>query len=477
MPTPLPESERRRFIEGALQRGMPPDRIKADLAQLEGYAPLSVTIDQNRALTEARLPGGGQPVTPQEQAEGKEFFTRTVPRTALAVGAGLAATPFTAGMSMLPAAGIQGLATGLGDLAGQKLSVMMGGQEKVEPRESYRIAKRATAGGIGIGLIARAGGEFVGIARDLIRRAGGKVPGAGFGLTTAAPAREAEHQLGQKVQDALKNIENSVTSGRQAKQAILADADAAGVKVPVQGIVNTLLSKVIPKASERSARQFNSAITDFATRLAQRGDMTPQEFDRFVIDELDSKIFKAGGAGPRDTRIAEALGVVRDNARETLITTLERAGHSGVREANDAAEMALRFRESADQVFGPGKLSLENRLRNLFQPGHTAEQELLKQIGDEAGIDLLDEARKLATRRAFTSDPRISSGQTMGVLRQVLFAPIARFAARLTAPLQPIVGPVAGGERAAYFGSRDTKRVRLSDLEAELRNRIVRISP
>jgi len=437
---------------------VPDDQIRAALEQ-EGLQMGPVNIEPGELGALGRI----QPGTPSLSTEQAKQYqpgekSARVGRSIAVGAAALASAPFTAGMSLLPYAVTQGVLAGGADIGMQALGKKTGMQAEIRPKESVRVAKSTAYGAAGAGLLARAAGEFVGIAPELIRRARGKVPGAGFGLTTKAPPATAEHRLGQRVQQALGNIERTITGGRLQKQQILNQADAAGVRIDPRVIANSLRTRAVPMADERSARQFNATIDDFANRLAARGPMRPGDLDRYIIDQIDKNVFKAAG-GPRETRMAKALAEVRETAVESLISNVEKAGFSGIREANRAAELELMFRERADKVFGPGRLSLEERLRNLFQPGHEAEKQLLKEIGDHAGVDLLDEARRLATRRAFTTDPRKGSDPMMGVFRQIFYAPLARLTARITAPLQPFGGPVAGAYKEYRTeGGRERRR-------------------
>jgi hypothetical protein len=438
-----------------LQRGVPPDRIKRDLAQLEGYAALEVTTDPNQALAEARLPGGGPPVTPEEQAEGKEFFTRTLPRAAAVTAGGLAAGPgLIAG-----AAGAAG-----GDIlyqAGRKLIT----GEPIEPAESARVGGEALLGGGIMKGIVRSAGAVGGVAREFIDYAGRTLrpfkKGEGFRLTFGRPAQEAELELGRKIQGAVEAMSKQVSEGRIAKEALIKRATAGGARVDVKPVVDKLREFVIPNATEASAVNFNKRLVTFADRLerrvrmsgpsrtqfqptgAPRGTLSPEEFDVLMTRELSPAAFTGTGK-PSLNRFSSAIRAARNTAKETLETAIPE-----VRAANQAAFAELTIREQADAVFGPGKLSLESRLRNLFKPGHEAEQQLLDKIGKQADIPLLEDAKKLATKRAFTRDDRVTAGVLNRVFLLTGTPQIARGIAKVGAPLQPFIGPLTGGAGAA----------------------------
>jgi hypothetical protein len=54
VPHPLPEEERKRFIQEALKAGAPPERIKADLGKLEGYGPGGTVMPQGAISQQAQ---------------------------------------------------------------------------------------------------------------------------------------------------------------------------------------------------------------------------------------------------------------------------------------------------------------------------------------------------------------------------------------------------------------------------------------
>src|SRR6185503_16963931 len=97
-------------------------------------------------IAKGLTPGG---LTPQQQAEGRQFYTETLPRTAVATGASIASAPFTGGMSLLPAVATEGGFVAGGDVAYQALRKLFDPTRDINLRES---AEMGASAGIGSGM-------------------------------------------------------------------------------------------------------------------------------------------------------------------------------------------------------------------------------------------------------------------------------------------------------------------------------------
>jgi hypothetical protein len=471
VPTPLPDAERRRFIEKALSLGVPHDRIKADLAALEGYGPLSVTTTPMQNMDAARLPGGGPPVSPAEQAQGMEFMTRTLPRGAAAAIPAALATMATGGMALPTAMAIEGAAAGAGDLVYQGINRAVRG-EQIKPIESLKVAGVQAAGtGIlrpafdALSTLAGAPPRVIRFLRDV--RMTGR-----YSRTFGEPKDAAEHQLGQGIKSAVDKWRSQKTGPRIEKEAILRDATDSGVKIPAQPIIDALEETKLRTPKTDVGEKLNSALSTIQTRFMNvrtspvnfaqgqirgkvsrmpRTDLTPSEIDEMLTREFDNRIYTMSG-DPKDQPLAEALADARGAIRETLLSALpDRA-----RQLTEATYAELSKREEVGKFLSPGLISLETKIRNIFKPGNAGDLDALQYVSKVTGIDYYGAALKLAQKRATIPDPR-QAAKGLDFVMELIRKGTARPAVKILAPLQPVTNVAPG---AVYAGTLEERRRR-----------------
>lgn len=476
MPNQLPDSERRRFIESALQMGVPHDRIKRDLAQLEGYSPLSVMTTPMQSLDAAKLPGGGPPVTLQEQAEGREFYGRTLPRMAASTLPALAATPFTAGMSLPFAAVTEGAAAGLGDLAYQSVNKMVRGED-IKPLESAGVAGSQM---LGTGVTRTAFdilSKMAGIAPQFSRYFRDVRNTGRYNRTMVEAGKGDEYELGEQIKSAIKEWKGTQTNPRVEKEAILSRETAAGTKIGARPIIQALDDVKLSTPKTAAGLKLNRELSEVQKRFMEvktapanfsqgqinprsmatpRTDITPVELDEFLAKEIDNRIYKLSGT-PKDQMLAKALANARETVREVLLSSLPDEARTLTRKTFEE----LNAREAATKAITPSLNSLETKIRNLFKPGHEGERRAIEFVSKRLGHDFIGEAYKLAQKRAFSPDERLAA-KGLDALMELARGAVARPAVKVFAPLHPFIetapsaGATAAFEQAMQQGRRQT---------------------
>jgi hypothetical protein len=478
VPTPLPSEERKRFIEEALKRGAPKERIFADLRKLEGYGGQEVATADLAGQGGLTLPGGGGltvppstslPVTPQEQEEGDYFWGRTVPRmAAVAIPAG-AASLATGGMALPLAMALEGGAAGLGDLAYQGANRLIR-KEPIKPKESLDVAL-TTAAATGVGRT----------AFDVLSRLGGVAPQftryfrsikniGRYNRTILEPARAAEFKLGEEIKAAVDEWNSMKTAPRIRKEELIREATGSGVTVHAKPIIDALEQVKLQAPKSSTGLKLNEELASIQkqfTRIKKvppaenvgntyqeptpktirrvRSDLTPSEVDELLTREIDNRIYKLSGS-PKNQALAEALANARGPIREALLKALPPEARTATKEIY--AELTKK--EAAEKAISPGMVSLENKIRNLFKPGHEAEIEALNYISKKTGHDFIGAAYKIAQKRSFSPDQRLAT-KGLDTIMKLIRGTMARPAIKALAPLQSLAAPGAGGIRAGML--------------------------
>ncbi|KKK85492.1 hypothetical protein LCGC14_2772750, partial [marine sediment metagenome] len=328
--------------------------------------------EQRRANIDAGLTPAG--LTQEEQAGGKQFFGNTLPRLVASGGAAMA-VPASAGPILLPS-----LAAGAGDLAMQTI-LRIGGGPQIKPGESAEVIGGSfLTGGVLMGII-RAGGIIGGIPKEFQRRAGTSLnpfsKGEGFRLTIKSPPQEAELDLGRRIMDATRKVNDKLTAGREKKMALIRVADAQGVRIPLGRIIRTLRDELIPNAVESSAKLFNKKIIKFANDLEKIGFKTPSQMDTFINKELSEKIFSKTSGQILENRIAQAFMRARRVARDSLIDDVS----PDIANLNAEIWEEMNLKEAGASLFGEGRFTpkgifipekigkefaIENQIRSIF---------------------------------------------------------------------------------------------------------------
>jgi hypothetical protein len=360
-------------------------------------------------------------------------------------------------------AGIAGQTAGSygGELARQKL---MG--EKMSQREARKSAAwtliPAAAGYGATKVLSAAGGvapaatEYVGMRSRLVPR---------YDLTMSEPKPTAELDLGRKISGAVEAQAKPLTPGRIAEEQYIKGATQSGTRVDPQPIIDTLRSKMLSTPRTAGGRNYNNRLSELVDSLEQSkaaGGMTPAELDELIGGELDPSIYRGGKPSGRMT--AKGLVPAREAARKSLLGALpeEAAG------ARTAAAEELTRRELARSYFGGSEKTVTNNIRNLFKPGNEGSIESLRGVSKEAGIDFVEMARDLATKRAFNADDRVKAGMlhrimlSLGVVGMATGKPgymmaglisqpaVARMGAKVLAPMQMLLGPAGAMMSQVY---------------------------
>lgn len=478
MPTPLPDEKRAELLRKAEAAGIPKEQAFKDLAALEGYEDISVPTEKLLAASGLNVPRAtSPPVTPQEQAEGKQFFTETLPRSVATGGAALLAAPFTGGMSVPLAMATEGGAVGGADLLFQGAKHLVEPSYEIRPKESLRagIGQAAATGAVRTGFEVLS--RFAGVAPQFTRYFRDPRRLARFNRTMMEPAKGAEFDLGEKIKQAVDEYSAKAIPERAKKVALMKQAEKQGIKIGGQNIIDAIedakletpktavgksLNDALAKLQDSFVKQTKIAANPYAGQqpgmptagtparvIRKVQDLTPSEVDEFLTKELDNRIYKASGE-PKDAALAEALANVRPKIKEALLSRLP----PEARELTDKIFEELSKREVAQKAIKPELDSLETSVRNLFKPGNEGERRAIKYVGDKLGIDLEGAAFKLAQQRSFSPDQR-SAAKGLDAILELIRGGVARPLAKVAAPLQSAFAPVFTGIRA---GQREAKR-------------------
>lgn len=485
MPQPLPDEKRAELLKKAEAAGIPKEQAFKDLAALEGYGagadPLTYSQGQDPFRSVPRATAA--PNSPVVNIPDNPTITPEMARGLLVGGAGLAASPLTAGLSLPLAMGAEGAVAGGADLGFQALRHLNQPEYKIKPKESLRAAEGQA---IGTGVVRGAFdvlSRFAGVAPQYTRYFRDARRFGRFNRTMMEPKIGAEFDLGEQIKGAVDDYTSRAIPERAEKVALLKQAEKQGVKINGQAVIDAIESAKLETPKTQVGKSLNDALSKLQesftkqTKIAAnpyagqqpgmpttgtparvirqvRRDLTPSEVDEFLTKELDNRIYKASGE-PKDAALAEALANVRPQIKEALLSRLPQEA----RQLTDKIFEELSKREVAQKAIKPELDSLETSVRNLFKPGNEGERRAIKYVGEKMGIDLEGAAFKLAQQRSFSPDQRLAA-KGLDAILELIRGGVARPLAKATAPLQSLITPIVTGGRAF---EREKKRIRSSE--------------
>lgn len=459
-----------------------------------------------RRMDEARLPQSDKDAytdeylrrhgAPERWASGKEVrfmdpdksredFLRQVGT----VAGGSAASGLAARAGQLMQTAAEGAGIFAGDIGG-KMAVR-GPKEALQPeslKESGKIALGGAAMGLGFRAATRLTGRMAGVPRFATEEAGvptnalpsyqkvGLTPGSSPGprnVGQLAAGYSTEGALADRARAAVGKLVNKFTPERLRKTQLLRQAGQRGARVSMDPIIDKLIDQEIPNAVTDAAKAHNAAIArtfDELRGLYNRkgGYLSPSEADEMIRRQLDTAAYKASG-DPSTTSIGSALHEVRTVAVEELNKSLPRE----VADLNRRISEKLDKVDMAERLFGSDRMGVENRLRNLYQPGNSDNIESLNFLAKESGDrGLARKNLKTATQREFTEDIRTPS-ETRGRPIRTIVESGAKQITRAAAPLQPYAGPLAAGQyrdAAEWIGQRGIDAARAFATAMDPRN-------
>lgn len=354
------------------------------------------------------------------------------------------------------------LAQGAGEWAGIAGGDMAGRKFTGEPQD---VRQSLALGGLGAmtGMIGRLGtrgiGSMGGIPRYATMEAG--VPTAGLpsyqkvGLTPgSSPGPQSLRQLEtgasprlaltDRIRGVVGQLREMVTPEREAKVALLKQADATGARVRVEPIVDAIAKHQVSDAFMPDAQQFNDVTNKIFDDLADvanknGGTLKPSQLDEIIRTQLRPKAWSATTGGPVGGRVGAAL---RD-AHEAATAELNRVLPPDVAEKNRIISEKLNVIDDADRLFGPDAGGAYNRISNIV--GNDENRRTLSQAMDLAGKPGRGMTRKAiqqgAREEMTTSITRRSPSE--GRPGKTGVEVLSRGATKLLAPTQPYMGGIA----------------------------------
>jgi len=488
LPQPLPDEKRAELLRKAQAAGIPKEQAFKDLAALEGYGSVAPATagaapdNYSQGQDPFRSVPRGTPMmtSPPIYIPSEGPVSPEMARGLLVGGAALATAPFTAPMSLLPAAALEGAVAGGADLGFQSLRHLNQPEYEVKPKESLKVGLTQAVGTGAVRTAFDVLSRFAGVAPQFSRYFRDPRRVARFNRTMMEPKVGAEFELGEKVKEAVDDYSSRAIPERAEKVALMKQAEKQGVKISGQTVIDAIEAAKLQTPKTEVGKSLNNALTKLQdsfksqTKIAAnpyagqkpgmptagtpakvirqvRPDLTPSEVDEFLTKELDNRIYKASGE-PKDAALAEALANVRPQIKEALLSKLP----AEARELTDKIFAELSKREVAEKAIKPELDSLETSIRNLFKPGNEGERRAIKYVGEKMGVDLEGEAFKLAQQRAFSPDQRMAA-KGLDAILELIRGAVARPAAKLTAPLQSLIAPGVSGTVAAR---KEKRRIR-----------------
>lgn len=475
-----------------------PEITREQAAQLEsdiGYMrKAGMTQDDIDRYVGSRLSEwGAVPVTEQTPGQQGLRGSQTAAAVTLPIAGGIAGSAMTAGRGVIPQflGEVTGIATG--DILGRAVS----GQSQNVPESiatgsvggvlgtGYRMGTRILGG---VGRVPDVFVQEAGIPTtqpripftDIKVPVGVPLPPIGK-VTRALPrtARQvergisAEDKLADRVRAASAELSNKLTPERAAKSAFIEASSESGVRIPVEPIKDALRSKLpMPESMEMSDfrllnTKINQAISMLETSAAgQGGTISPSKADEIIRKVLRPKVYTGTGK-VSNTLFADAIG----EAERATTKLLSDALPGDVRAMNQTITNRLDAAEAAAKLFGEDRAGVVNRLRTIHKPGNEDSLKSLLVLSHETNDpQLAKDVMRLATKRAFAGDIREASDIGSGGFFGLEARTPARQVARVMAPFQAYVGPIAA-EPATQLGKRIGKKVKNMYEERKRRGR------
>lgn len=476
MPTPLPDAERRRLVQGLLDRGATREQIMGELARAEGYVPRRTLETYGGAGREIESPEpnvidpyskapyqpiGQVPKLPEERAK--------MIRQAVAGLAPIAAAPLTAGMSLIPAALAEAGIVGTADLGLQGARKLADPGYEINPRESFDIG--ATSG--------LASGATRGILTGLQRLFGhaGGIPGVALNeVLEEAPAGgrkaarmiraakpEAEYRLAQEAQgSALKQRAPSLPEAEAEVAAKKGQIDTTPI---LQRIMDRYRANPVNPGEEAA----NKGLDALAERLPPSMTMEQlEDYLRRIRVPVQDVMGKEGGTLAQND-VMDIQAFIR-SFRDKILGD---KGASAFARSSREIEAIRRFRSLLVTPQGHLKRSAENTLRRL--PGNRVIMDVIARYDAVAGTDFAKKAHALALKRMWTPTDLQDAGALTEMLAKAgkggmmsrLAGPPARGIAKaitVAAPPRGYPRVIAGSAAAAIkAGEEEDKHIRAKE--------------
>jgi hypothetical protein len=465
MPTPLPDAERRRLVQGLLDRQVPPERIKELVNQAEGYgSPDSFSQGQDPFRSVSR--GTPAMTSPPVEIPSEGAISPKTARQALASGAAILASPLTGAMSLIPAALAEGGIVGAADLGLQGLRKLGEPEYQIDPMESAQVGGGAALGsgivrGVLGGLMGLAGNR-AGIPKEAITEVAERAPMGGkkaYNMIKARPRGE-EFALAKKAGAAAN------TARAPTLPAAKAALTAKPVQVDMQDVFDHIQSLRRSGAVNKAEDAANAALDDLAGRLPQ--SMKIEEFHNWIQrirQPVKDAIGKEGGS-----LIAQDLKDIQNFARKHRDTLAGPESAAAFHATSEEIDAIKRFKNLLVDDKGNLRRSAPNTVARF--KGNGVIEEVVRKYDEATGSNYAGLMDDLALNRQWSPKQTGDAGALTEMLaeagrgRAKIGAETARKVAKGIAVVGPRgvpsqVGGAVGAREAA--GRVEDKRIRAKD--------------
>jgi len=351
-----------------------------------------------------------------------------------------------------------------GDIAGRFAAGV-----KQEPIESLKVG----GGGAAIGTLLRGATQFGGYIGNLPEQTtlaaaeplkAGRVPlplpnlkrvmrAGPHTIQQVKAGVSPESQLVERASEAARKLEQTITKQRLEKVAIIRQADASGVRIPVAPVQDALREHLItdPGTITREARIVNMRIQDTISSLdrvsAQSGGtLSPGQVDKVIRQQLRPRIYTGSGQ-PSHSMYAGPIASAEESATKLLTDALP----GDIAAKNAAISEQLTAAENAVKLFGdPDKAGVASRLSTAFNKNNETSARALNTLAKH-DPKLVDDTYDLYVRRQFSGDIREPpAGGQSGAFGTMVRKPF-ELGTRAIAPFQRFAGGTSAGLWEAFI--------------------------
>ncbi len=337
--------------------------------------------------------------------------------------------------SMLATAGLMGGIPGSATMATTRLGGRGGG---IAPILQEAVAKRTLT-------------PF-----DLVRKGKGLrstffSPGPRTEQALVAGRSGAFERVIKNLRVAMPRLRQHLSKERIRKVELMKQADASGVMIPVDDIID-----VFERSKIGTTGAFDTISTEFATfnkamdnaievlRKGSKGrainnrivrGVTPSELDQLITEQLSQKAFGSSGQ-VSSTMTGAAFNQARQVAQKRLLDSLPEE----VSKLNQVIAERMHLMQRAEDIFGRAgnKEARESLIANMFKKDNSESIRMMAFIDESLGTNFVDDALSLGIERAFTPDPREAMGG--GFFQQTIGA-VGRGTAKTFGPFQALTNP------------------------------------
>lgn len=454
------------------------DEMQRDAARMEEAKLPRADIDAYLDFRASQYgAGAGGPLDKPKADEALNVTQKMALFAGPAVG-GMAGAQLSAGRNLIPALGGAGRAATqfLGEAGGIAAGDVAGRFAAGVPQDP-KGTLQAAGGGAALGSLIRGtvqlGGAYGGIpeaatqaaaeparVRIPLTRSSVPVPLPNLRRVSRAGPHSAEQvkqgispeaALVDRASTAAGKLKATITQARAEKVAIIQQADASGVRIPVAPIQDALREHLVtdPGTLTREAMAVNARIQGVITRLdnvtaGTGGTLSPGQVDRIIRQQFRPRVYTGSGA-PSHAMFAGPMASAEEAASKALTQALP----GNIAAKNAEISQRLTAAEHAEKLFGDAdRAGVTSRLASAFNSNNETTARALQTLKLHDPT-LVDDAYDLYVRRQLGGDIRASD---VGGGYEAFFGKPVRLGVRAIAPLQRLGGGYGAGAYEALSG-------------------------